>query len=272
MSSTHIYQLSAAAVVARPASRRRLTAARVLASVMAISAIIFGLFTIVFGMVSPAQQVHGFHNVVVASLLLVLSAPPALAVARSPERSTRPLVVLAALGIAGLASMAVSLTLDPFTLPFVVLIGVLWALRPSREVLLPDGRPSPILLLLVLVAAAPLLGYALGQAGFQRIDTVSSHAAFFHWIEMSFYAAAVLLLGILAALRPAAHRLAAWSGGVALAVLGAASLALGNYASALEAHWAWAALVGSIVFIGVAEWEARRAGPALERDTPRARP
>jgi hypothetical protein len=239
---------------------------------MAISAIVFGLFTIVFGIVSPAQEVHAFHNAVVASLLLVLSAPPALAVARSPGRSTRPLVVLAALGMAGLASMAVSLTLDPFTLPFVVLIGVLWALRPSREVLLPAGRPSLILLLLVLVAAAPLLGYALGQAGFQRIDTVSSHAAFFHWIEMSFYAAAVLLLGILAALRPAAHRLAAWSGGVALAVLGVASLALGNYASALEAHWAWAALVGSIVFIGVAEWEARHAGPALERDTPRARP
>src|ERR671932_1081153 len=118
MSSTHSYQLSAAAVVARPASPRRLTAARVLASVTAISAIAFGLFTIVFGLVSPVQEVHAFHNAVVASLLLVLSAPPALAVARAPERSTEPLVVLAALGIAALASMAVSVTVDPFPLPF----------------------------------------------------------------------------------------------------------------------------------------------------------
>jgi hypothetical protein len=228
---------------------------------MAVSAIGFGLFTAVFGIVSPQQEVHAFHSAVVASLLLVLSAPPALAVARSPERSTRPLVALAVLGIAGLASMALSLTLDPFTLPFVVVIGVLWALRPSREALPLAGPPSPILLLLALVAAVPLLGYALGQAELQRIDTLSSRAAFFHWIEMSFYAVAVLLLGILAALRPAAHRLAAWSGSAALAVLGAASLALGEYASVLDAPWAWAALVRRVVFVGVADWEARRSDP-----------
>ena len=272
MSATHTYQLSGTAVVGRPTSRRRLTAVRAIASVMAVSAIAFGLFTIVFAILGPAQEVHAFHNAVVAALLLVLSAPPVVIVARSPERATQALVVLGMLAIAGLASMALSLTLDPFTLPFVVLIGVLWALRPCRESLLPAGRPSPILLLLVLVAAAPLLGYALGQAESQRIDTVSSHAAFFHWVEMSFYAAAVLLLGILAGLRPAAHRLAAWSSGVALAVLGAASLALANYASALDTPWAWAALVGSIAFIGAAEWEARRADPGLERSTPRGSP
>jgi hypothetical protein len=168
------------------------------------------------------------------------------------------LVFLAVLGFAGLATMALSVTLDPFTLPFVILIGVLWALRPSDEPLLRAERPSPILLILVLLASAPLLGYALGQAEFQRIDTVSSHDTFFHWVETSFYAVAVILLGLLAALRPAAHRLAAWCGGVALGVLGAASLGLGSYASALDATWALAALVGSIVFIGLAEWEIRR--------------
>jgi hypothetical protein len=155
--------------------------------------------------------------------------------------------------------MAFSRALDPFTLPFVVLTGVLWALRPGRDALLPAGRPSAILLGLVLVAAPPLLGYALRQAELQRVDSVSSHDAFFHWVEMSFYALAVLMLGVLAALRPAAYRLAAWCGGVALAVLGAGSLALGTYASALDSHWAWAALVGSGVFLAVAEWEARRA-------------
>ena len=230
--------------------------------------IAFGLFTIVFAILGPAQEVHAFHNAVVAALLLVLSAPPVVIVARSPERSTQALVVLGMLAIAGLASMALSLTLDPFTLPFVVLIGVLWALRPCRESLLPAGRPSAILLLLVLMAAPPLLGYALGQAEFQRIDTVSSHAAFFHWVETSFYAAAVPLLGMLAALRPAVHRLAAWSGGVALAVLGAASLALGDYPSALEVPWASAALVGSIVFVGVAERAARPSDPGLGPHTP----
>jgi hypothetical protein len=42
---------------------------------MAISAIVFGLFTIVFGIFGPDQEVHAFHNAPVASLLLVLSAP-----------------------------------------------------------------------------------------------------------------------------------------------------------------------------------------------------
>ena len=271
MSATHTHDLASPAVVANPASRRRLTSVRIIAWIMAGSAIAFGLLTVVFGIVSPAQEVHAFHNAVVASLLLVVSAPPAVAVARSPERSTRPLVILAALAVAGLVSMALSFTLDPFTMPFVVLTGVLWALRPSREPLLPAGRPSPILLVLVLVATAPRLGYALSQAEVQRIDTVTSHDAFFHWVEMSFYAVAVLMLGILAAVRPVAHRLAAWSGGVALAVLGAASLALGNYASALDIQWAWGTLVGSVVFVGVAEWEARRANPEREQNTPLAR-
>ena len=258
-SATRIQHPAAPPRAAGPAARRRRTAVRVIASIMAASAITFGLLTVVFGIVGPEQEVHAFHNAVVASLLLVLSAPPAVAAARSAARPTRPLMVLAVLSTAALVSMAVSRALDPFTLPFVVLTGVLWALRPSREAPLPAGRPGVILLVLVAAAAVPLLGYALRQAELQRIDTVSSHDAFFHWVEVSFYALAVLLLGVLAALRPAAYRLAAWCGGVALAVLGTGSLALGTYASALDTPWAWAALVGGGVFVGVAEWEARRA-------------
>jgi hypothetical protein len=65
--------------------------------------------------------------------------------------------------------------------------------------------------MLVLLAAVPLLSYAVSQAELQRIDATSSHDAFFHWIEVSFYSLAVLMLETSAALRPAAHRLAAWS-------------------------------------------------------------
>ena len=271
MSATHVYDATAGCGIAGPVSGRRLRATRVIAWIMAGSAVVFGLATVAFAIVDPAQEVHALHNAVVAALLLVLSAPPALAAARSPECPTRPLVVLTALSVAALVTMALSLTVDPFTLPFVVLTGALWALRPSREAVLPGGRPSPVLLVLAVAAAVPLLGYALGQAEFQRVDTVSSHDAFFHWVEMAFYAVAVPMLGGLAALRPAAYRLAAWSGGAALVVLGAASLALGHHASALDPNWAWAALVGGAVFVGTAAWEARRARPGPERDAPPAR-
>jgi hypothetical protein len=225
---------------------------------MAVSAVGFGLFTIVFGIVSPAQAPHALHNLVVASLLLVMSAPPVIAVARDPDRSVRPLVILAAVGIAGLATMALSLTPDPFTLPFVVLVGVLWMLQSDRSGALPPGRPSRILLGLVLVAAAPLVIFAIGQAELQRTDHSSEHAAFFHWVETSFYAAAILLLGGLAAVRPVAYRRAAWYGGIALALLGVGSLALSSHASAIPMPWASAAVVGALGFIGVTEWEVRR--------------
>lgn len=231
---------------------------RVLAWIMAVSAVGFGVFTIVFGILVPAQAPHAVHNLVVASLLLVMSAPPVIAVARDPHRSIRPLVILAAVGIAGLATMGLSLTPDPFTLPFVVLVGVLWMLQSDRSNAIPPGRPSGLLLGLVLVAAAPLILFAIGQAELQRTDHTSEHAAFYHWVETSFYAVAVLLLGLLAAVRPAAFRLAAWYGGIALALLGLGSLALRSHASAIPAPWASAAVVGALAFIGVTEWEARQ--------------
>lgn len=236
----------------------RVTVMRVIAWIMAASAVAFGMFTIAFGIVSPAQEIHAVHNAVVASLLIVLSAPPAVAVARAPDRSIGWLVILAALAIASLATMALSLTLDPFTLPFAVLVGVLWALVPSRAGAVPAGRPSLIMLAMVALAAVPLAIYALGQAELQRTDDSSEHAAFFHWVETSFYSLAVLLIGLLAALRPAGFRLATWMAGVALAVLGGASVVLGGRASALPEPWGWAAVLGGLAFLAVGSWEARR--------------
>lgn len=249
-----------------PASGRT-TVVRVIAVIMAISAVGFGVFTAVFGIVSEAQEIHAFHNVVVASLLLVLSGPAAIAVARSPGRSTRPLTVLAAVAIAGALTMVLSLTLDPFTLPFVVLTGVLWALRPREERPFPGGRASVLVLVLVLAGAVPLVAYALGQAELSRIDRSSEHAEFYHWVETSFYAAAILLLGLLTAQRPAQFRLAAWTGGLALAILGGASLLLSDYPSALDGPWAWAALLGSVAFVAAAEWERRRRREPMVRPT-----
>ena len=240
----------------------RLTAMRVIAWIMAVSAVGFGLFTIVFGIVSPAQEIHAVHNAVVASLLIVLSAPPVIQVARSPDRALPSLVILAAVGVAGLATMAMSLTLDPFTLPFVVLIGVLWGIAPSRAEAVPAGRPSLVMLALVVAAAGPLVAYAFGQAELQRVDHTSEHAAFFHWVETSFYAIAILLLGFLAALRPSGFRMAAWMGGSALVILGAASVLLDQHASALPEPWGLAAVAGGVVFVAVAEWARTRVDPA----------
>lgn len=134
----------------------RVKAFRSIAWFMGFSAVAFGLFTAVFGIVSEAQEIHAFHNTVVAALLLILSAAPAIAAASRPERAAAPLLHLLVLSIAGLATMVLSLKLDFFTLPFIILVAA---------------------------GAIPLLSYALGQAELQRIDTSSEHAEFNHWVE-----------------------------------------------------------------------------------------
>jgi hypothetical protein len=203
---------------------------------------------------------------VVASLLLILSAPPVIAVARAPDRALRSLVILAAVGVAGIATMLLSLTLDPFTLPFVILIGVLWGIMPSRRGAVPDERPSVPMVILVVVLAIGLVPYALDQAALQRTDEGSEHARFFHWVEASFYALAIVLLAALGAWKPSGFRMASWLAGAALAVLGAASVLLPDYPSALTPSLAWGALVLGPAFVALGEFEARRrstTGPAL---------
>ncbi len=243
------------------ASPGRVKAFRIIAWIMAASAVAFGLFTAVFAIVGEEQEIHAFHNVAVATLLLVLSAPPAIAAARAPERAAGPLLHLVVLGVAGLGTMALALMIDIFTFPFIVFVVVLLMLRVPRERAIGSGPPSVWLAVLVALAAVPLIAYALGHAALQRVDASSPHAEFNHWVEMAFVAAAIPLLGALAAVRPAAFRMSAWTAGVALTIMGAASLLLQRYASAFDAPWAWASLAGGLIFLVVAEWEARRAGP-----------
>lgn len=238
------------------------TAFRVIAWIMAVSAIAFGIVTAGTAIFVEEMEVHAFHNVVVASLLLVISAPAALRAARHADHPLPGLMQIAAIGVAGVATMALGLTLDPFTLPFIALGAVLWVSwlrRPERDAF-PAERPSLVLLVLVAAASVPLAISASDNARLQRIDDVSEHAELFHWVETSFYALAVLLLGLLAALRPRAFRMSAWSAGIALAIMGGASLGLSDHASALRTPWPAIALAGGIVFVAAAEWEARRRG------------
>jgi hypothetical protein len=236
----------------------RRKAFRAIAVIMAVSGLAFGIFTAVFGMVSDAQDIHAFHNAVVAALLLVLSAPAAIAAARARENAGGSVLHLVALSVAGLGTMFLGQKVDVFTLPFILFVGVLVALRVAHFGALESGRWSVPLAILVGAAALPLLSYALCEAELQRIDTSSDHAEFNHWVEMSFVAVSVLLLGALTAFRPVAFRLSAWSASITLAVLGAGSIVFSSHASAMSESWGWIALVGGAVFISLAEVERRR--------------
>ena len=231
---------------------------RVIAWLLIATGIGFSLFTIVFGVVVPNQEIHAVHNAVVVALISVLTVPALVVVARAPEASARELLILGALAIVGVVAMAISLTPDPFILPVLILIGVLWFLAPSREVAVARDRPSLAMLVLGIGALVLLVPYVLGHAALQRTDQTSEHARFFHWVETAFYSLGIPVLGLLGAWGPRAFRLATWCAGIALAILGAASVAFASIPSALPSPWSWAALIGGLAFIGLGEWEARR--------------
>lgn len=237
-------------------SGRRARVTRLIAGFMAGSAALFGVFTVVFGIVAESQRIHGFHNAVVAALLLVLSAPPALAIARRPDRSGAPLITLTVLSAAAVITMAASLTIDPFTTPFVLFTGVLWTMRQPNERTAHEEEPSKGLLLLVAAGAVPLVVYALGQADLQRTLAGDVHSQFFHWVEASFYATGILFLGLLSAVRPRTQRMAGLSAGLGLSIFGIAALFLSGHASAVPPPWSLLAVAGGAAFV----WLVAREG------------
>ena len=236
----------------------RVTAMRVVAWLLVVTGIGFSLFTILFAFVGPNQEIHAVHNAIVVSLIAVLTVPALVIVARRPTDAAPELLVLLGLAVAGAVAMLVSLTPDPFIVPVLVLIVVLWALAPDRSGGVPAGRWSVPMALLVIGGAILLVPYGLENAGLQRSDSSSEHARFFHWVESAFHVAGILVLGAFAAWQPAGYRIATWCAGIGLVILGLASAVFPGFASALGAPWSWLAVAGGLAFIALGEWERRR--------------
>lgn len=214
------------------------------------------------------------------------------------------LLILAEIIISGLSADIVPLFVL-FGLP-PLLIALLHPAR--REVFRPTVRPSPVLLGMVVVAAVPLLVFAVGQfrAGLEGVAIATSpefeelnrleedpdateeqfEAAFeeaitaaqltpeerelvehfFHWPGMAAVAVAIILVGLLAALRIRGWRVTAWTAGLALAYYGLVSVLTPDDASSGGYLWGGLAIAWGIIFVILAEREARAArviaGPA----------
>jgi hypothetical protein len=188
--------------------------------------------------------------------------------------------------------------------PIYLLFGlpplVIALLHPARrEVFRPTVRPSRVLLAMVVVAAVPLLVFAVGQfrAGlvgvaisqgpefaelsrleedpnateeqFEAAFREAVEAAqltpeetalvehFFHWPGMAAVAVAIILVGVLAALRIRGWRVSAWTAGLALAYYGLVSVLSPGDASSGGSLWGGLAIAWGIAFIILAERQAR---------------
>ena len=235
---------------------------------LAIGLGLFGLVSLVVGWFEGGDRlVHRVHDLGYGALGGLILSVPLLIQARSPER--RPAATQQyLLGVAAYAvGIALALDFAPLMLGLFALFAVMgvvlvW-LHPARsEVLSPRTRPSVPLALLVLLAAIPLVLYAIDMAGLQRAGPLTDpHIEEHHWTTMAALAVGVILVGLLASLRTPGWRIPAWSAGGAAAVLGLASIVFPGYPGALATPWCYVALGGGVAFIVVAEIEVRRAAP-----------
>jgi hypothetical protein len=143
-------------------------------------------------------------------------------------------------------------------------IGILLALHPAREEFLRRGAaPNRTLLAITVIGAVPLVAYALDM-GMQAQDLAGPPHHVQRLSTMVAMALAIVLTGLLAALRTRGWRIPAWSAGTAAIVFGLASAVFPDQAGAVGRGWGGLAITGGVLFIAAAEREVRRATAARE--------
>lgn len=207
---------------------------------------------------SGDDTIHRIHDLAWGGMGGILFAVGALTLLRRPAQKVAPMQQIVAVQVAFILAFALATDFDPFVLIFVVVIGAMAVLHPAREQLLRAGRPSPVLAGLTVLAAIPLIGYALGQGELARADTVSEHADLNHWTGMAALAFALILVGLVASFRAKGRRITAWGAGAAAALFGLGSLIYPDAPSSAGEAWGIVAIAGGLLFVAAAEWEARR--------------
>jgi hypothetical protein len=187
---------------------------------------------------------------------------------RTPERKIagvqQAVLGLLALLIAGLIGNRIEPLVG--SLVFLVAAAILAALHPVRRAFfkLGQGLSAP-LAALSLLAAVPAVGYAASMLVLARH---AGPSCFFgrcpygdRLAEMAALALAIVLVGMLAALKTRGWRGAARSAGASAVILGLASIVLPNAPGAVGQAWGAFTVTWGVLFVVAAEWEARQRTP-----------
>jgi hypothetical protein len=177
---------------------------------------------------SPERRVAGLQQATLGSLALLISVP----LASDTQNALPGLIILAA-------------------------VATLAALHPARgELFRINAGFDPVLAVIVVVGAVPLIRYALSIAAEARQLVGPPHHVQ-RLATMAAMAIAVVLTGLLAALRTRGWRIPAWCAGTAAMVFGLASVVFPTYHGSAGRGWGVLALVGGIVFVVVSEARVR---------------
>ncbi|MPZ24278.1 MAG: hypothetical protein GEU28_12225 [Dehalococcoidia bacterium] len=115
------------------------------------------------------------------------------------------------------------------------------------------SRVNWVMLVLVGIAAVPLLSYASTNIRLQQGNAFDEHGVLGHYAFVAALSFTVIGVGLLASLRPDGWRLTAWVTGLLPALLGLTSVIYPDVSSSLDLVWALAAIAWGIAFIAVAE-------------------
>lgn len=179
---------------------------------------------------------------------------------RAPERRIAGVqqTVLGILALLIAAPLASDLQNVVPAVASLIAVGILVVLHPARRELIRTGSGVSVpLASIVVLSAIPLAGFVLSMAAQARDLAGPAH----HVQRLSTMAAmaiAIILVGLLAAFRTVGWRIPSWSAGTAAVVLGVASIAFPTYWGSAGRGWGALAVGGGTLFIGAAEWEARR--------------
>jgi hypothetical protein len=217
-----------------------------------------GLVTAWFGL--GDREVHRVHDLAGGAHGGLLIALPFLLQAWGPERKPAVMQGAAAAGL-GLA-LGYALGGQPvFALVPIVVSLVLWAFHPSRgQGIRLGGRPQPIMIALALLAAIPLVMYALDQAAIQRACIEGDqHCDEFHYAGMAALAYALPLAAFVASFPVAGRRIVARLVGAAAVVFGLSGVLFPDAVSSIGRTWGAVTLGVGVLFVAVAEWGTRDA-------------
>jgi hypothetical protein len=198
---------------------------------------------------SNGDGIHVVHNMGALASFTLLAGIPMLLLAWRP-RQVALLRLVAATGLASLIGALLSGVLLTFLLIPPIVAIVLLALAPDRAEVFRLGSPALILLALTFIAAIPLVIEALDQADLQDGRTTGDpHIEMLHYAGMAVAYLSFVLCGLVAAFPGRAVRTARVLIGLGGAALTITQLAKPHALGSVDAVWAAAGLVLSVVYL-----------------------
>lgn len=208
--------------------------------------------------------IHRLHVIAIATVIFTTLLGVFVQVYRPTRQVASMLGALLSVVLAALVQLVGEGSLGS-VVPFLVLIGLATLLHPAGRELLHGGQSySPAMLALVVVAAIPMLAFAIGQVGFQ-LEATDAHAAAGHYTGMAQLGLIPLAYALLAAFGVRGWRVAGWIAALPIAYHGFLSISFPAQAGSTGVVWGGAAILWAAGFVVVTEYSRIGGSPVLRR-------